>query len=350
MPRTNDQTRARRRVTIRDVAAAAGVDPSLVSRVVNDDPKASASAATRARILEVVEQLGYRANAAARSLASSSTSTIGLLLPDLANPMYGSILTGVARESEERGYGVIVASRAEGESEESFSRLLQTGPVDGLLIASGLFGDDFLRRITRFGGGPVVLVNRRVRGVGASVTVDDAAGAELAVRHLVEHGHRDIVGLFGPDDVDTSLRRRRGYEKAIAAAGLASRTVGLESWNMQAGHRAALELFDSADRPTAVFASTIAMGIGVLRAARERDIAVPDDVSVIAFHDIELADYLAPPLSVVKMPTEEMGARAVRLLISLIEGGEPGNQVVRGPMSVIARASVARPRGNPRGR
>jgi LacI family transcriptional regulator len=330
-------------VTIRDVATAAGVDPSLVSRVVNDDPKASASAATRERILEVVERLGYRANAAARSLASARTQTLGLLLPDLGNPMYGSILTGVAREAEEKGYGVIVASRAAGESEESFSRLLQTGPVDGLLVASGLFGDEFLRRITRVGGGPIVLVNRRVRGVQSSVTVDDTAGSVLAIRHLIDHGHRDIVGLFGPDEIDTSLRRRKGYEKAMLAAGLTPRSVGIDSWTMDAGYRAGLDLLSTGPLPTALFASTVAMSVGILRAARELDIDVPGRVSVIALHDTELADYLAPPLTVVKMPTEEMGARAVRLLISLIDGGEPANQVVRGPMAVVERASVAAP-------
>jgi LacI family transcriptional regulator len=343
MPRPSDPTRVGHRATIRDVANAAGVDPSLVSRVVNNDPKASASPATRARILEAVEELGYRANAAARGLASSSTQTLGLVLPDLANPMYGSVLAGVAREAEATGYGLIVASRAEGEPEESFSRLLQTGPVDGLLVASGLFGDDFLRKITHVGGGPVVLVNRRVRGVHASVTVDDAAGSALAVGHLVEHGHRDIIGLFGPDEIDTSLRRRTGYEQGMRDGGSEPRSIGLESWSMHSGYEAALEILQSGQRPTALFASTVAMGIGILRATRELGIDVPTDLSVIALHDIELADYLAPPLTVVKMPTEDMGARAVRLLVSLIGGGEPANQVVRGPMSVVERATVSVP-------
>ena len=331
------------RATIRDVANAAGVDPSLVSRVVNNHPKASASPATRARILAAVEQLGYRANAAARGLASASTQTLGLVLPDLANPMYGAVISGVAREAELTGYALIVASRAEGEPEESFGRLLQTGPVDGLLVASGLLGDDFLRRVT-FGGGPVVLVNRRVQGVQASVTVDDAAGSALAVQHLVERGHRDIVGLFGPDDVDTSLRRRTGFEQGMRAAGLTPRSVGLTSWSMPAGYQAGLDLLSSGARPTAVFASTVAMGIGILRATRELGIDVPGELSVIGLHDIELADYLAPPLTLVKMPTEDMGAKAVRLLVSLISGGSPSNQVVRGPMSIVERASVAAPR------
>jgi LacI family transcriptional regulator len=342
MNESSDLRDARARVTLRDVATAAGVDPSLVSRVVNNDPKAAASVETRQRILQLVEELGYRANVAARGLASSRTRTLGLLLPDLSNPMYESILTGVAKEATIQGYGVIVGTRADDESEESFSRLLQTGPVDGLLVASGLLSDEYLRRITR-GGGPVVLVNRRVQGVRSSVTVDDAAGAALAIDHLVGLGHREIAAIFGPDEVDTSLRRRNGYETAMHGAGLESRALRLRSWRMADGYQASLELLRHASRPTAVFASTIAMGIGTLRAARELDLDVPRQLSVVALHDVEIAEYLAPSLTVVRMPTVAMGRKAVKLLVSIIDGGKSANTVVKGPIEVIHRESTAEP-------
>ena len=318
-----------------------GVDPSLVSRVVNNDPKASASEATRQRILDAVEQLGYQASVMARGLRMTRTLTVGLLLPDLYNPMYASIVSGVEERAHELGYGVVLGAHAEDEK-ETFTALLRQGRVDGLLIASGVLKDSYMRQVITSGAGPIVLVNRRVRGIETSVVVDDAAGAKLAVHHLRELGHTRIAGMFGPGGIDTSVRRKKGFIEGCRTMAVADRQLlDMPSWNYESGYLGALELLSQPSRPTGIFASTLAMGIGTLRAARELAIEVPHELSVIALHDSDIADYLAPPLTTVAMPVEEMGRRSVELLISLIGGGPPGEVIVDGSPQLVLRASTA---------
>lgn len=204
------------RATIRDVARIAKVDPSLVSRIVNKDPKASASPATRKRVLDAVEELGYRANSAARMLKTARTQMIGLMLPDMANPMYAAIILGVEQRCKELGYGILLGDHAEGNSEKIFTDLLERGQVDGLLIASGTLSDTFLKKEILDQYKSVVMVNRRIKGVSSSVTVNDELGAALAVEHLAQFGTKTIAGIFGPSNIDTAQRRRKGFEGAIS--------------------------------------------------------------------------------------------------------------------------------------
>lgn len=331
------------RATLRDVAERAGVHPSLVSRVVNNDPKALASAATRTRIMEAVRELGYRPHFAARGLRMSRSLTIGLLVPDLNNPIYPAIVRGVERGAQAQSYGVIIGSHPAGSEQETFTMLLEQGRVDALLVASGLVNDKFVRHLADIDAAPVVSVNRRVRGVRASVTVDDAAGAGVAVDHLAELGHRRIGGVFGPTGFDTARRRMAGYESAVANRGLTSEVALRESWGMSAGYEGGRELLARKKRPTAIFASNLSMGVGVLRAALEGGVHVPGELSVIALHDSELAEYLAPPLTTVAMPVEEMGNRAAQLAVALIEGGRPQHIMLEQSPRVVHRSTTAAP-------
>jgi LacI family transcriptional regulator len=327
------------------VAALAGVDASLVSRVLNDHPKASAAAATRARIHEAARTLGYQPNVVARGLRMARTWTLGLLLPNLANPMYADIARAAERRAVERGFGLIFGTHEEGKEEATFARLLQQGRVDGLLAASGTLGDGLLRRLADTGQGPVVMLNRRVRGVRPSVTVDDAAGAALAVTHLAGLGHRYVAGIFGPGAIDTLRRRRSGFLAGAEAQGIEATLVEASGLDAAAGRAAAAEVFRAKPKATAIFASTFAIGVGTLRAAREHGIRVPEDVSLIALHDSELADYLSPPMTTVGLPVAEMAHRAVDLLIDLIDGAKPYSVVVDTAPVLKARGSTAPPPG-----
>ncbi len=349
MADTEPAQAAPRRVTIKDVARAAGVHQSLVSRVVNDDPKASASPSTRQKILEAVEQLGYRANVVARGLRMARTWTLGFVLPDFDNPLYSSIVKGVDAEATALGYGVVLGAHAEGASGDTFARLLRQGRVDGLLVASGTLRDSFLREVSTSGPGPVVLVNRRVRRINASVVVDDEAGASLAVAHLAELGHTTIAGIFGPTFIDTARRRRTGFEAACAKAGVAGGVIEMPTWDSAAGYDATLRALEERPDATALFASTFLMGVGSLSAARTLRVPVPRALSIIAMHDSQLAAYLEPPLTTVAMPTVEMGRAATRLLVSMVDG-QPGQHIVAdGPAQLMVRKSTARPGSTPRG-
>jgi LacI family transcriptional regulator len=334
---------ARKRATIRDVARLAGVDVSLVSRVLNDHPKASAAAATRERILEAAKTLGYQANVVARGLRMARTWTLGLMLPNLTNPMYAEIIRAAERRARERGYGLVFGTHVDGEEEATFARLLQQGRVDGLLTASGVHGDAFLRRIANGGYGPLVMLNRRVRGVHPTVTVDDAAGTALAVTHLVGLGHKFIAGIFGPGEIETTRRRRAGFIAAAEDAGIDATPIDAAGVDAAVGSEIAERIFVSHPRTTAIFASTFGIGMGVERAARRRGVRIPDDVSLVALHDSDLGDYLNPPMTTVLLPVDEMAQRAVDVLIDVIDGAAPDSIVVRTPAQLRLRESTARP-------
>ena len=339
-----DATEARgraRRATLRDVAALARVDASLVSRIINDDPKASAAPQTRQRIIDAVRELDYRPNVAARGLRMARTWTMGVLVPSVTNPMYADVIAGADARAQELGYGIVFRTHVEGAREEHFTRLLQQGRVDGLLIASGLLRDAFMRRIASGEDGPVVLVNRRINGLKASVVVDDEAGAALATQHLIDNGHQHLVGLFGPPAIDTSRRRRKGYSKALRAASLDLVAVDMPGWDFRNGYEGTHQIFDAHPQTTAVFVSTMVMAVGAIRALAERGLSVPDDVSLVALHDSDLANFLNPPLTTVSLPVLEMGAVAVDLLASLIDGGPSRSVVVDGEPVLIERRSVA---------
>jgi LacI family transcriptional regulator len=333
-----------KRVKLRDVAERAGVDASLVSRVLNDHPKASAGPATRRRILEAARELGYQPNVAARGLRTSKTWTLGLLLPNLTNPMYATIARACARRAQERGYGLVFGTHVEGEDAETFVRMMQQGRVDGLLTASGVLGDGFLRQVATGAMGPFVMLNRRVRGVRSCVTVDDTAGAAMATRHLTDLGHTEVAGIFGPGSIDTTVRRLAGFEEAGRLANVRLTRVEGAGLDPAAGAAAAHTLFRDHRQVTAIFASTFAIAAGVLRTARASGVRIPGDVSLVGLHDSELADYLAPALTTVRLPVEEMAGRAVDLLVDQIDGGEQLNVLVRTAPVLIARESTARPR------
>lgn len=332
------------RPTLRDVAALAGVDPSAVSRLVNDDPKLSVSDATRRRILDAIEELDYRPNMMARGLRMARTWTIGLVLPALRNPMYAHIIRGAQARAVEAKYGIVLGSQVEAQTEKTFARLLIQGRVDGLLVASATLDDDFIRSLVNDDAGPVVLVNRHVTGIDSSVVVDDAAGSQLATKHLLALGHQNIVALVGPADIDTSIRRQQGFEDAMDSAGTgASRVIAAGGWDAAAGYRATSWLLDDPSGVTAVFASTMMLGVGALRATHERGVDVPAELSIICMHDDEMLDYTHPPLTTVRMPLEQLGVAAVDELLSRIDGSAGENVLVPGSGELVERGSVAPP-------
>ena len=327
-------------MTLRDVAALAGVDPSAVSRVVNNDRRLSVSEATRKRILATVEELGYRPNLGARGLRTSKTWTIGFVLPSLSNPMYEPIVRGVAMAADERGYGIVLGSQIEGRSAKTFAGLLQEGRVDGLLVASGTLHDDFIREIVEHGPGPVIPVNRRVEGVLSSVVVDDEGASRKAVEYLHGLGHQVIGGIFGPSEIDTAVRRKNGFAGAIGRAGLRSVAIDRPGWSAEDGYLGARQILSEHPAVTAIYASTLLMGIGALRASAEEGRPMPSSLSVICLHDSHLAEYLVPPLSAVRLPTEELGMAAVDLLIERFEGGPERAILIEGDGEIVERAST----------
>jgi LacI family transcriptional regulator, galactose operon repressor len=334
-----------RQVRLADVAQAAGVGTSIVSRVLNGDATLSIRPETRERILAAARDLNYRPNAFARGLKLARTMTLGLVIPNLAYPVNAEIIRGAERRAASAGYVVLLADSEEFlQAGEAFERLLRERRVDGLLIASASTDEAVVRALAR-AGLPFVLVNRRVGRVGPSVTVDDVRGMKIGVEHLISLGHRRIAYIGGPADADTARRRLAGFRAAMRGAQLRAPAarVAEAPFDEEGGFRAMVALLERRPRPTAVAVWSLAAAVGALAAAREQGVHVPGELSIVAFHDAPMASYLDPPLTTVRMPLREMAERGVESLLALIDGEAVQSVVVGTAPMLIQRASTRSP-------
>ena len=321
---------------LRDVAAAAGVDASVVSRVLSGDTRLSIRPETRQRVLEAATQLNYRPNTAARTLKTARTMAIGMTVPDLANVNYATIAQGAEEQAATAGYALLIAS---GSHTERLGDL--HGRIDGLLVG---MATSETPRVGDFGHGvPALLVNRREPCGIASVTVDDESGAFLATQYLTSLGHARIGHIAGPQNADTARRRLAGYGRGLEAAGIghSGELIAESSFDEAGGNVAATRLLRLAPRPTALFVGNVRAAIGAMAAARRLGLRIPHDVSVVGFHDAPFAGYLDPPLTTVRLPLVEMGRQAVDHLLALLNGDPVEDSMVGTPPELVVRASAA---------
>lgn len=330
------------RATLRDVGREAGVDPSLVSRVINDDPKAYATTETRTRILAAIRLLDYKPNASARGLRLARTSTIGVLLPDLTNPMNEVIIRGIQEKALELGYGIVIGNHAEVGVDKAFASLLLQGQADGLIILGHEMTDNTLRLISEGNDGRILPVNGRIPGIFSSVNLNDAHGSEIAVEHLAKLGHKRIIGIFAPLRFDTAKRRQEGFKKACRRFGMEPIAVEAEGYTYQDGFNGAIKGITDF-RPTAIYASSLVIAIGTLKALKSKNLRVPEEVSVIALHDAEIANFTYPPLTTISLAAAQMGSDAVVRIVDLISGGKPTHHVINKKPILIKRDSTSAP-------
>jgi len=340
-----------RRVTIAAVAERAGVSKTAVSFAFNSPDRLNA--ATASRILEIAHELGYRPDPVARMLTQGRTGAIGVLTPQdlsiiFSNPFFGTFSAGIAGVAEEHGYGLHFISPLHG----SLSRAIQRATVDGI-VAIGLTDAHPEIDEVRRAGLPMVLVDSDTTGHVASVDVDDEGGAGLAARHLLDLGHREIAilaiegPLSGPPDGDGVVGRRlRGYRSTLAEAGIEVPPdwIATAPASIDGGRRGFADLVTAGRRPTAVLAMSDALAIGAIRAIRDRGGRVPDDVSVVGFDDVELAASTDPALTTVHQPVRSKGEEAVRMLLSVMDGRDPGHR--RLATNLVVRSSTG-PRREP---
>jgi LacI family transcriptional regulator len=333
-----------RRITLADVAELAGVDKAVVSRVVNADPLLAIRPETRARVEAAIKQLDYRPNVAARTLRTARTGTVGLFIPDFANPVYAEIITGAESAALAHGQLLVTGSSSvTGHRAQTYLDLLGQGRVDGLLLAGDPVTPREQQALDSFGL-PYLFLNRRHPGVERYVVLDDERAAAMAVTHLLDLGHSRIAHVAGPARADTAARRRAGYEQALRGHGLPVEDdlVVIADYTPQGGAEAVRRLLATGVEATAVFVANVASAIGVLQALRDAGLDVPADISVIAVHDLPLAAYLAPPLTTVRMPLRELGARAVEMLLAA-DPSAPITEVVAQPIELVVRGSTAAP-------
>jgi LacI family transcriptional regulator len=330
---------------LRDVAAQAGVSVSIASRLLNRDPTVRTSKETRDRVLRVADELSYRPNHAGRALRTARSNTIALVVPVLTNSVFAELVRGVEDGALEHGYTLLLArSEQVHPGGEVMRRLTGEGRVDGFLLQARDDLDEQALDPIAQAGAPVVLVHSSSRHLPGSVVLDDVEGARLATDHLIALGHERIAMVNGLRQLNSAQRRERGYRAALKAAGLRGtsgyvRYPGYQPADARPALRALMELRQP---PTAVFVANINAALGVLAEARALGLDVPRDLSVCAFLDSDVAEFVWPPVTTVRMPLYAMGRQAVVDLHARLNGEPARDFVVRDPApELVVRASTA---------
>src|SRR5262245_5693237 len=321
-----------------DVARAAGVHVSTVSRVINGRADVSVRPETRQRILTAARELQYRPNAIARGLRLATTGTLALLVPSLRNPVNSAIVRGAFDRAWDRSF-VLVLAEDSGETdaaEDAYERLVEEGRIDGLLIQSARLGNSHLDDFSR-GPVPCVFIDRAHPGSGRNVTMRDADAGRTAADHLLELGHRSIGHLAGPPELDTVARRRVGFVERVRAAG-SEPAVVTAPLSESAGYAAMQELLAAA--PTAVYVANVNQAVGAVAAVRDAGVRVPEELSLLSHDDDPVCEYLDSPLTAIRMPLHELGSTAVDVLLEQVEGGAARDVEVGTAPELVRRRST----------
>ena len=335
--------------TLRDVAALAGVHPATASRALNPATKGMTSEDTAQRVLRAAEQLGYRPNAVARSLRTARSSSIGVVVPDLTNPLFPPIVRGIEGALAPHGYVLLIVNTDNNlVQEEQLVASLRSRSIDGLMLATARLRHPLLETLAA-ADLPVVLVNRHREDLPLpSVVPDDAAGIRLAVAHLAQLGHRRIAHIAGPQDTSTGVARLRAFRAAAAEHGLArddALVTCCGSWSEAGGARALRELLDSGVPFSAVIAGNDMLALGCYDVLAERGIRCPADLSVVGFNDMPFVDKVAPALTTVHIPHHALGAEAARLLLDQMADFRREERSVLMPVTLSVRGSTGPPPG-----
>ena len=332
-------------VKLRDVARLAGVHPATASRALNPETRLLVSEETAKRVLAAAAELGYRPNAVARSLRTRRSHTIGVLIPDLNNPLFPPMIRGLEDRLAAAGYVALIGNTDGDDARERqvFEQMLARH-VDGYVLATAHLRHPLLAEAVR-AGVPVVLMNRMAGDSNfPSVTVDNERGVQLAVSHLAGLGHRNIACIAGPQDLSTGLARYRGFQGAMAAAGLEvapGQVAFARAFSIEEGRRCAAEILASDAGCTAVAAANDMLAVGCYLALDQAGLRCPADISVVGFNDMPFIDMLRPPLTTIAFPHYQLGTQAAQMLIERMNGDAgPARALYLAP-ELIVRGSTA---------
>jgi DNA-binding LacI/PurR family transcriptional regulator len=339
-------------VSIKDIAQAAGVSPSTVSRALNDHPRISQK--TKAHIRRLALELGYTPSLPARSLVTRHTATIGMVITTTSDLFLTHLVQAVEGTAEKGGYSVFLSSSyRDPERELEVVRSFHERRASGIIITGSQIDEVYLQRGTQFPL-PIVLVNCRTYPY--SVFTDNLGGARQAVLHLIELGHRRIAYVSGRYSHRSDLDRLTGYQQVLEENDVPQdeRLILTGEGTLDSGIKAAQCMLAMSQPPSAFFCFNDLTAIGLICGLRQAGAEVPRDFSVVGFDDLELASYYCPPLTTVHQPTRRLGHGAINMLLRLIEGESkvepeemPAHLVVRestGPVPELARAvSYSRP-------
>jgi LacI family transcriptional regulator len=340
--------RARRAPTVKDVARAANVSTATVSRVVSKNGYPVADA-TRERVLAVVADLGYSPNDLARSLLKERTRTIGIIVPELTNPHHPEIVHGVEDVAEANGYSLMFCSIDGNASRLSrYLEMMTRKRIDGLIMAAG--GIDLIPFLDKVSSFPrqTVIVGGRVNATMPGIGVDNIAAGRLAAEHLLSLGHRAIGIIRGPKGSKASDDRVVGAHQTLAEAGIPSSEVPLRNARFlgEDAYEVAHDLLTTHPELTAIIAGNDLIAVATTAAAQDLGLRIPEQLAVVGYDDIKVAQNVRPSLTTIRLPAREMGQQAMRTLVSLIEGKPVPKRVTLG-VELIVRGSTVRDDGLP---
>lgn len=335
---------AGKRATIRDVATHAGVSHQTVSRVINRNPNVAEP--TRERVLTAIRELGYVPSPMARGLISNRTHSLGVVADDISDGFFARVVAGAEAEARRRGYYLMIGSVEPDDDERGYLRLMLERRVEGLILARPsvpLEPADLLP--AHSAGVPLVSVGSSELPGFPVVDVDNRQGGYDATRHLLDQGHRRIATIVGPREWPSAAARLEGYRRAVAEARVTEDPALVEpasSWGLGSGLAAVKRLLERGTVFTAIFAQSDLIALGAIRQLRDAGLRVPDDVSVVGFDDLPVADYVEPALTTVHQPMQEVGALAAALVLDQLAGGEaPAARTHLLPAMLVVRQSVS---------
>lgn len=318
-------------VTIEEIARLAHVSRSTVSRVLNNHPNVRAE--VRAKVLEVVREHNYTPNAAARSLASSRSNVVSLVVPRSAttlftDPFFPLVIQGISEACMSAGYFLMLSMLTAELERPFYTQVLRGRNFDGVIMLSSDIGDPLLPQLIH-DNIPLVLVGRHpYLEQLTTVDTENVAGARTATEHLIALGYRPIATISGPQHMVAGIDRREGYRQALLAAGIAvdPALIVEGDFTQESGYHAMRQLLALPERPRAVFVASDAMAFGAMRAIGEAGLQLPAEIALVGFDDVPAAAYGSPPLSTIHQPSVELGASAVRALVAQIEAVLAGHE------------------------
>lgn len=324
-----------------DVAARAGVSHQTVSRVINNHPNVSAK--TRTVVEAAIAELGYRRNTAARQLVTRRSETFGVVAHNMEHYGPAHILLGIQEAAYTAGYAVNTVGLPD-VSEKAINETVEyhlAHQVDALVVIAPQ--EEIVRAIERLHPGVPLVAIGDIGAAGVqSVGVDQQRGGWLATQHLIDQGHRKIGHIMGPADWLDAQARRRGWETALAGAGLEPGPLLVGDWSAESGYVAGKQLLDNSEC-SAVFAANDQMSLGVIRAAYERNLRLPRDLSVVGFDDSPESGFYFPPLTTVRQDFAELGRRCVGMILDGISGNDPLFSVRIQPQLILRASTGPRP-------
>ncbi|TCO49780.1 LacI family DNA-binding transcriptional regulator [Actinocrispum wychmicini] len=333
--------------TLKEVAQRAGVHVTTASRALNPATSSLVNPATMRRVQAAARELRYQPNAMARGLKTARSMSVGVLIPDLTNPLFPPIVRGIEDVLAAAGYTTLIANTDnDPDRQVKLFDTLRARQVDGLVVATAHREDGLFIDAHR-AGTRIVLVNRRVDHSDIpSVTGDDHDGIAMAVRHLIDLGHTRIAHVAGPQDTSTGRGRLRAYRQALDDAGMTldpGLVVAAKGFTELEGARATRAMLDAGKVPTAVVAANDMIALGCLDVFGERRLRCPQHISLVGFNDMPFIDRLTPPLSTVRVPHYQIGAEAARMLLDRFGNPDLPTKSITLPATLVLRESTAPP-------